>query len=366
MNDVVALLLPGGSEFVESLRRAWDSGDAVAPIDPRLPKPALEAAIEAVDPTVVIDPNGPHSRAGRSAEPGDALVVNTSGTSGQPRAAVLTHAAVAASARATTTALGVDPRTDRWLACLPLSHVGGLSVVTRAILTDTPLETHDGFNAERVESAARSGATLVSLVPTAVRRITPSLFRRILLGGSAIPPDRPANSVATYGMTETGGGVVYDGHPLPGVEVREVDGELQVRCPMLMRCYRDGTDPRCSDGWYPTGDAGRVIDGVVQVEGRMGDVIITGGEKVWPAPIERILMSDPDVTEAAVVGREDQEWGQIVTAVIVAADRNAPPTLDRLRQVVKDELPPWHAPRRLELVESLPRTSLGKVQRRSL
>src|SRR5690606_34836965 len=124
----------------------------------------------------------------------------------------------AASALATSQRLGVDPERDRWLACLPLAHVGGLSVVTRALLTGTPLTMHDGFDAAQLAAAVAAGCTLTSLVPTALARIDPAPWRRILLGGQAPPADRPANVIATYGMTETGSGVVYDGLPLDGVE----------------------------------------------------------------------------------------------------------------------------------------------------
>src|SRR4029079_9308183 len=113
--------------------------------------------------------HGLHPLDGHGVDDGDALVVATSGTTGSPRGVVLTHDAVAASARATSARLDVA-RDDTWLACLPLSHVGGLSVATRAIVTDTPLVVHDGFDADLVEGAARHGATLVSLVPTALRR----------------------------------------------------------------------------------------------------------------------------------------------------------------------------------------------------
>ncbi len=363
MNGVVALLLPGGPAFVTELQRAWDNGDAVAPVDPRLPAAALNAALDAIAPTVVVDPGGRRRAHGRPAEPGDALIVNTSGTTGHPRAVVLTHDAVATSAAATSAALGVDADRDRWLACLPLAHVGGLSVITRALITGTPLEVHDGFEAAAVANAAGRGATLVSLVATAARRIDTSLFRLVLLGGSAIPIDRPANSVATYGMTETGGGVVYDGMPLDGVEVRSVSGELQLRCAMLMRGYRDGTNPITADGWYRTGDSGRVVDGIVEVDGRVGDVIVTGGEKVWPGPVERALARDPRIREVAVVGRPDNEWGHVVTAVLVPADPSDPPDLDHLKRLVRADLPRQHAPRRLELVDSLPRTTIGKIRR---
>jgi len=365
MNEVVALLIPGGPDFVEHLQRSWDAGDVVAPIDPRLPGKSLRAALAAVGPTVVVDSLGRHSHSGRPGDPGDALIVNTSGTSGHPRAVVLSHDAVAASAVATSAALGVRPD-DRWLACLPLAHVGGLSVITRALLTGTDLEVHDGFDVTAVQEAARRGATLVSLVATAARRIDPSLFRRILLGGSAVPAERSPNWVATYGMTETCGGVVYDGVPLEGVEVRAVDGELQIRGPMLMRGYRDGTDTIDSHGWYRTGDAGRVVDGLVSVDGRIGDVIVTGGEKVWPHPVEQLLSLDPLVAEVVVIGRPDAEWGHAVTAVVVPSNPSNPPDLGHLRSLVKADLPVWCAPRQLELVDSLPRTPLGKIRRGSL
>jgi O-succinylbenzoic acid--CoA ligase len=345
----------GGAPFVDRLRRAWDDGDAVFPLDPRLPAPARAQVLAA-------------ARADEPVADGDALVVATSGTTGEPKAAVLTHDAVAASARATSARLGVDPAADRWLACLPLAHVGGLSVVTRALATGTPLSVHDGFDAGAVEAAARAGATLVSLVPTALRRVDPALFRVVVLGGSAMPPELPPNAVATYGLTETGSGVVYDGVPLDGVEVDVVNAEIRLRCPMLLRAYRDGTDPRDADGWFPTGDAGiwDAASGRLRVLGRIGDVIVTGGEKVWPAAVERVLAAHPDVGEAAVVGVPDHEWGARVVAVVVPQDRARPPALADLRDAVKAELPAYAAPRELRIVDALPRTGLGKVARADL
>ncbi|HEY8525928.1 MAG TPA: AMP-binding protein [Acidimicrobiales bacterium] len=356
---LVVIEARGTAAFVDRLRRAWDAGDAVFPLDPRLPAPARARVLAAARPD-------------EGVEDGDALVVATSGTTGAPKAAVLTHDAVAASARATSERLGVDPAADRWLACLPLAHVGGLSVVTRALLTGTPLTVHDGFDPDRVMAAADPAGpercTLVSLVPTALRRIDPGRFRRVVLGGSAMPPDLPANAVTTYGMTETGSGIVYDGVPLAGVELRTVDGEIHVRAPMLLRAYRDGTDPKDPDGWFPTGDAGAwdPTANRLAVFGRTGDLIITGGENVWPAAVERVLARHPGVAEVAVVGRPDPEWGQRVTALVVPADRSAPPTLAALREAVKRELPAYAAPRELELVADLPRTPLGKVARSRL
>ena len=365
MRRLVALALGGGDRFVTELQRTWDAGDAVLPVDQRLPAAAQESLIERMGASVVVDATGRHRRRGGwPTEPGDALVMATSGSTGDPKGAVLTNAAIEANAMATSSALAVDPSTDRWLACLPLAHVGGLAVVVRALLTDTPLEVHDGFNAEAVEAAARQGTTLTSLVPTALARIDPAAFRAILLGGSAMPPERPPNTVATYGMTETFSGVIYEGWPLEGVELRIHDNEVQLRCPMLLRCYRDNSDPRTNDGWFPTGDAGALSDqGQLSVFGRVDDMISTGAEKVWPVAIERILADLPDVAEVAVVGRPNPEWGQAVTAVVVPTDPTQPPSLEALRDAVKAELPAYCAPRNLELVNELPQTPLGKTQR---
>jgi o-succinylbenzoate---CoA ligase len=337
----------GDPGFVTGLRRAWNDGDAVFPVDPRLPNPAADALLAAVEPE-------------RPVEDGDALVVATSGTTGEPRAVVLTHDAVLASARATSAALGVDPATDTWLACLPLAHIGGLSVVTRALLTGTPLVVHAGFDAASVAAAPHDdGVTLVSLVPTMLRRLDPTPFRRILLGGAAPPPDRPANVVATYGMTETGSGVVYEGAPLDGVDVRVDPGpagpdEIWLRGPMLLRAYRDGRDPKTGDGWLPTGDLGAWDEPTrtLQVFGRAGDLIITGGMNVWPAAVEAVLARHPKIEAVKVSGRDDPEWGQQVVAAVVPVDPGDPPKLDELRGFAKERLPPWAAPRRLELVET--------------
>ncbi len=347
-----------------ALRDAWDRGEAVLPIDSRLPEPAKREVITAMAPARVFTSTGLVEIEGRPVQPGDALVVATSGTSGLSRGVVLTHAAVAAAAVATSEGLNVDPESDRWLACLPLSHMGGLGVVTRALHTGIPLEIHDGFDPGRIVEAAAGGATLVSLVATLLARIDPAAFRRVLIGGAPAPPTTPPNVTVTYGMTETGGGVVYDGTPLPGVEVRVVDAEIQIKGPMLLRAYRDGHNPREPDGWLPTGDLGSFEpDGRLVVSGRRSDLIISGGENIWPAGVEDRLRRHHGVADAAVFGRADPEWGQVVVALIVPEPGESPPGLDALRAFVSDALPDYMAPRAVEYRQHLPRTSLGKLRR---
>jgi O-succinylbenzoic acid--CoA ligase len=357
----------GDTWFVDTLRRVWDAGDAVFPLDPRLPAPARTAALAAMAPARVLGHDGTVALlpGARPVEEGDALVVATSGSTGEPKGAVLTHDAIGASARATSARLRVDPATDRWLGCLPLAHVGGLSVVTRALVTATPLTVLPGFDARAV---MESGCSLVSLVAATLPRIDPRRFRIVLLGGSRPPTDRPANVLATYGMTETGSGVVYDGRPLDGVEVRiDAVGEIHVRGPMLLRAYRDGTDPKDADGWFPTADLGRWRDdGRLHVEGRRAELIITGGENVWPEVVEGALRSHPDIADVAVAGHPDPEWGERVVAYVVPTHPTAPPTLAALRDHVKAALPAWCAPRELILVDRLPRTPLGKLRRGEL
>jgi O-succinylbenzoic acid--CoA ligase len=339
---LLPLVADSTPSFVVALRRAWDDGDAVLPIDPRLPEPARRALLDAM-------------RVDEAVAEGDALVVATSGSTGEPKGVVLTHDAVRASAAASNDRLGVDPATDRWVSVLPLAHVGGLSVIARAIHSGTPFT----FDAEDAD------ATLVSMVATQVRRTDVSRFRVVVVGGAAPPDDLPSNVITTYGMTETGSGVVYDGRPLDGVEVRTIDGELQVRGPMLLRTYRSGVDPKTADGWLPTGDGGSVVDGRVVVHGRIAEVIVTGGEKVWPDPVEAVLLAVPGVRDVAITGVADPDWGhRVVAHVVVDADR--PPMLEQLRNAVKAVLPAYCAPKELVVVDAIPRTALGKVRRAAL
>lgn len=382
MHELVALLMPGGDAVVAALQRAWGDGDAVLLLDPTSPRSHLDALLTSLAPTKVVEADGEVRSldGGRPVEPGDALVVATSGTTGAPRGAVHTHDSIEHAAFASSTAAGVGPDTW-WLACLPLSHVGGFSVLTRALLSGSRLEVHARADAAAIDDAASRGATHVSLVPTLLQRVRADRWRTILLGGAAIPADRPTNTIATYGMTETMGGVVYDGLCLNGTQLRIVEadahsaagaevptgsvGTIELRTPSLLRAYRDGTDPVGPDGWYRTGDLGRLDPATrtLEVLGRSDDLIITGGEKVWPSSVEAVLAGDHRVAEVAVVGRPDPEWGQRVVAVVAPRDPADPPPLQALRDLVAAHLPRAAAPKELELVDSLPRTELGKIRR---
>lgn len=346
--------------------------------------------MDALRPGAIMEADGEirSLEGGRPTENGDALVIATSGTSGRPKGVIHTHLSVAASARAISAALNVDRERDRWLACLPLAHIGGLAVVLRALVTDTEVEVHDGFDAEAVIDGAQRGATLVSLVTRALNQVPAELFRTVLIGGAAPPSDRPANVIATYGMTETGSGVVYQSGSgataettmLDGLEVmiRPVggdgptgetgsEGEILLRGPMLFRAYRADPDPFEPDGWFATGDLATLRDGVLTVAGRGDDVIVTGGEKVWPDPVERLLVARPDVAQAAVIGRADPDWGHRVVAVLVLEPGYDKPDLADIRATVTEHLPVWAAPKELLFTdEDLPRTSLGKLRRNLL
>jgi len=381
--DLVAVALPPGQDWVGILGKVWEAGAALFPVDRRLSPSQARDLMDRAVPTVVVDADGWHRPgSGRPVGDGVALVVHTSGTGGVPKLVLFDRPAIDAAVASSTLALDASPH-DRWLCCLPLAHVGGLLVLLRSVLLGAPVTVHPRFDPRAV--AAEADAAFVSLVPTMLVRLLDadadlSHFRAILVGGAAVPAwvaDRAraegANVIETYGLTESCGGVVYDGRPLPGTEVRiDGNGGIQLRGPTVMRGYLD--DPEATaraftdGGWLRAEDGGWIDgQGMLRVAGRLDDLINTGGEKVWPEEVEAVLHDHPGIVDVAIVGRPDPEWGQRVVAYLVPADPTAPLSLEALRDYVALSLPRHMAPRQLILVpEGLPRTASGKVRRAAL
>ena len=379
--DVVAVSLEPGPAWFDLVGETWAAGAALLPIDHRLPPREAGALLERARPTVSLDAVGPRRIDGEAADPEIALIVHTSGTGGAPKFGQFDRRAIDAAVASSASALGASAE-DRWLCCLPLAHVGGLLVLLRAVLLGAPVTIHAGFDTAAV--AAERGSAFTSLVPTMLGRLVAAgaaltAFRAILVGGAHLSPDlrssaehAGASVVETYGLTETCGGVVYDGVPLPGTEMRiDPNGGIELRGPTLMRDYR--LDPSATaaasteDGWLRTGDAGKIDrEGRLHVVGRFDDLINTGGEKVWPDQVEAALREHPGVRDVAAGGRPDPEWGQRVAVWVVPADPSDPPSLDELRAFVARTLPRHAAPRELTLAERLPRTASGKLRRAAL
>lgn len=306
--------------------------------------------------------------------------VLSSGTSGAPKPVMLTAANHLWSALGSALNLGVE-RDDRWLCCLPLSHVGGLTILIRSAIYGTGAVIHPGFDVDRVSAAFEAReATLASLVPTQLVRLLDADApidrpRLLLVGGGPLAAEvldeaigRGAVVVQTYGLTEACSQVCTlgpheaaeragsAGRPLPGTEI-DLDGdEILVRGPTVAPAAL------AADQWLHTGDSGRIDrDGYLWVEGRRDDLIVSGGENVRPQRVEEALLTHPGVVDVAVVGREDREWGQAVTAFVVAAgDVEAAELIAHARS----QLAPHEVPKGVELVTELPRTASGKVQRR--
>jgi O-succinylbenzoic acid--CoA ligase len=384
--DLVAIARTPGPVWMDLVREVWAAGAALLPIDPRLPAPKVEALVRTSRPTVLIsdlegDPAGRRLDDGVRVDRGVVLVVHTSGTAGVPKLAQFERGAIDSAVAASALALEATPQ-DPWICCLPLSHVGGMLVLLRGVLLGAHVSVHPSFDPTLV--AAERDATFVSVVPTMLSRLLDALvdlgrFRAILVGGAHLSPELRTRAeraggrvIETYGLTESCGGVVYDGLPLPGVETRvNADGGIELRGPTLMVGYRfdaEGTAAAFTDdGWLRPGDAGEIdAEGRLHVIGRIDDLINTGGERVWPGEVEAVLRKHPKVREVGVGGRLDPEWGQRVVAFVVPSDPANPPTLEELRDLAGEAIGRHKAPRELVLVEELPRTLSGKLRRAAL
>ncbi len=367
----VVLVERATPRMTELLAAALDgSGPAILPLDASLPASRLDAVLTAFAPDEVEDEGGiTHCRYDKRPFIGDAaVIVGTSGTTGKPRGVLLSSHALMHSARASLARIGAAAG-DRWLCCLPVTHIAGIQVLVRSIAGGTEPVLADRADPQTI---ADSGAAHVSLVPTQLQRLDADLtvlsaFSSVLIGGAAAAPGlveraRAAGApiVTTYGMSETCGGCVYDGVPLDGVDVDIRDGRIWLGGPVLFDGYW-GDPPRPAGGWFRTGDLGTLDrDGRLVVRGRADDVINTGGHKVIPAEVTAVLQDCPGVREAAVIGQADPEWGERVVAVVVPDDPADPPTLNMLRLHVKERLPRYAAPSRVVLVDAVPMLPSGK------
>ncbi len=362
------------------------SGPAILPLDPDLPGPALTRALEAFAPSVLVTREGTGSvrlSGPRRAEVGvadeTAVVIATSGSTGVPKAVELSASALTASAAASMHRIGAGAR-ERWLCCLPTFHIAGIAVLVRSLLAGADPIVTAGVDAEIL---AASGCRHVSLVPTQLRRLLDASARpgglgSVLVGGAAASDDLLAEArgagwpvVTTYGMSETCGGCVYDGVPLDGVGVGfDAGGRIGISGPVLFCGYRlepELTSAVLDRGRFLTADLGYLDgDGRLVVRGRADDVINTGGEKVVPGEVEAVLGTSPGVADVVVVGVPDAEWGELVTAFVVAADPAEPPDLDRLKANVRQALSARAAPKKVFVMPVFPLLPSGKPDRAAL
>jgi o-succinylbenzoate---CoA ligase len=353
----------------------------------------LQRVLEGSDPALVAlpfddDRVSPALRIGEAIDDDVALVATTSGTTGAPKGALLSAAALTASASATHHRLGGP---GGWLLALPPYHIAGLQVLVRSVLAGSApveLDVSRGFDVTELPRAVRelgSGRRYTSLVAAQLAKALAdpaaagalAELDAVLLGGGPAPrPILDAAAAAgitvvrTYGMSETAGGCVYDGVPLEGVRVRvDDDGRIVIGGATLAKGYRNPVDPDpfAEPGWFRTDDVGALDErGALTVLGRADDAISTGGLTVLPQPVEAALCTHPAVGDCAVFGLADDRLGQRVVAAVVLREGRAAPTVAELREHVARTLEPTAAPRELHVVDALPRRGIGKVDRATL
>ncbi len=372
----------GVGDLLRAVAAALDgSGPALLPF-------AAGAAVPVVATGLAAD------LAGSAVPDGAALVVGTSGSTGRPKRAVLGADALRASGTATHAALGGP---GQWLLALPAHHVAGMQVLFRSVLARSEpvvLDLAGGFTAAgfAVAAGALSGPRrYTALVPTQLTRLLDDPAGRealctldaVLVGGAGTPPTLLAraraagvDAVTTYGMSETAGGCVYDGEPLPVSAIRIEDERLVLGGQTLALGYLGRPDLTAEafrtdvDGsrWFRTDDTGHQDEqGRWHVDGRLDDLITTGGLKVAPRLVEEAIATQvPEALDCAVVAVPDAEWGQVVAAALVVRDGRVPPSLADLRDRLRAALPGHALPRALLVVDALPTRGPGKTDRIAL
>jgi O-succinylbenzoic acid--CoA ligase len=357
--------------------------------------PVLQRMIDGQGPPLLPVPAGDDREIRRLTDalhPGESiddtvgLVLATSGTTGTPKGAQLTPAALRAGGNATHERIG---GTGTWLLALPAHHIAGMQVLLRSILSGTEpviVDVSDGFDPATLPAAVeamRGPRRYSSMVPTQLIKTLDhpdalaalAELDAILLGGAATPEpvlrrarEAGVNVVRTYGMSETCGGCVYDGVPLTGVDVQiDADTRVWLGGSVLASGYRGLPDhPAFAEpGWFRTDDAGLVDDGVLRILGRLDEAISSGGLTVVPQVVEAVLIEHPAVREVAVIGLPDDRLGRRVAAVVVA-ENGMSPTLDELREWTAAALDATAAPREMHLLDALPLRGPGKIDRRAL
>jgi O-succinylbenzoic acid--CoA ligase len=386
-----AVTMGGGRRQVVLIHALMKTGAVILPLSPRLSVAEREEAIRVCGVTVDLDDPGRLTQTeadmpllGEHDMEDTHCRILTSGSTGTPQSVALSYGNHLFSAMGSAFNIGVDPA-DRWLCALPISHISGLSIVMRSAIYGTAMILQDEFSSEGVARAIEEdGATVISLVSTMLNRLLDddvdlSGPRAILVGGGPVPLDsleealaRGASVIQTYGLTETCSQVTTlevaearrkvgsVGRPLLTSHLRIHEGEILVQGPTVSA---GALDP---DGWLHTGDTGRIDEeGFLYVEGRTDEMIITGGENVAPAEVEDTLLRHPAISEAAVIGRSDPEWQTAVTAVVVL-NEGADVSPDDLRGFCSRTLAGYKVPKRVEFVDSLPRTPSGKIRRSDL
>jgi O-succinylbenzoic acid--CoA ligase len=376
-----------GTEVADALASTWAAGAAAVVLPARATPRERARLLELLRPDTIVH-RGADATLVRNRLPDGvpvagevAVLVTTSGSTGAPKAVALPHTALAASVAGSLARLGARPG-ERWGLALPTQHVAGLSVLLRAQALGTR-----AVPAADTAAVADLEVQHIALVPTQLADLLAQgapvdRFTTILLGGARPEPalltraaEAGARVVVSYGLTESVGGCVYDGVPLDGVEVAcTATGRVRLRGPVLLHGYRTLAADRQvrdvpgldADGWFTTSDVGRIEQGRLTVTGRADDVLVSGGQNVPLAAVRDALVSHPAVAEAAVTAVDDERWGQVPAAVVVATDPERPPTLDGLRTYVKQQAPAAYAPRHLVVVPALPRDELGKVTRAAL
>jgi O-succinylbenzoic acid--CoA ligase len=389
--SIAALTMHPRREQVVLFHALMKVGATLLPLSPRLTAAERAAIVAAEEPTVDLDDAGELTQTeadlpllGENDMDDVCARVLTSGSSGLPKPVGLTYGNFLWSAVGSGFNIGVDPG-DRWLCCLPLSHISGLGIVMRSVIYGTTAVLHDGFEVDRAAAALEDeGITLVSLVTTMLTRLLDagadlSKPRAILVGGGPVPEEplqeaiaKGATVVQTYGLTETcsqvttlapedaGRKLGSAGRPLLTTHLRILDGEILVQGPTVAPGRAD------AEGWLHTGDLGHIDEeGFLYVKDRIDDLIVSGGENIVPAEVEEVLLRHPEVADAAVVGREDPEWQQAVTAIVVL-EPGSDVTPDDLRRHCGESLAGFKVPKRVELAAALPRTPSGKLMRRAL